>query len=63
MFIKNSDLNLKRQMRKMQYANANLLLNKLSKCSINVKCYLRGDPALENFFFNIVDKHKLVISF
>ena len=24
---------------------------------------LRGDPALENFFFNIVDKHKLVISF
>ena len=26
-------------------------------------CLLRGDPALENFFFNIVDKHKLVISF
>ena len=22
---------------------------------------LRGDPALEDFFFNIVDKHKLVI--
>ena len=37
--IKNSDLNLKRQMRKM-YANANLLLRKFSKCSINVKCYL-----------------------
>ena len=37
--IKNSDLNLKRQMRKM-YANANVLLRKFSKCSINVKCYL-----------------------
>ena len=37
--IKNSDLDLKRQMRKL-YANANLLLRKFSKCSINVKCYL-----------------------
>ena len=37
--IKNSDLDLKRQMRKL-YANANLLLRKFSKCSVNVKCYL-----------------------
>ena len=37
--IKNSDLDPKRQMRKM-YANANVLLRKFSKCSINVKCYL-----------------------
>ena len=37
--IKNSELDLKRQMRKM-YANANVLLRKFSKCSINVKCYL-----------------------
>ena len=37
--IKNIDLDLKRQMRKM-YANANVLLRKFSKCSINVKCYL-----------------------
>ena len=37
--IKNSDLDLKRQMRKM-YANANLLLRKFSKCSVNIKCYL-----------------------
>ena len=37
--IKNSDLDLKRQMTKM-YANANVLLRKFSKCSINVKCYL-----------------------
>ena len=37
--IKNSDLDLKRQMRKM-YANANLLLRKFSSCSVNVKCYL-----------------------
>ena len=36
--IKNSDLDLKRQMRKM-YANANLLLRKYSKCSVNVKTY------------------------
>ena len=36
---KNSDLDLKQQMRKM-YTNANLLLRKFSKCSINVKCYL-----------------------
>ena len=37
--IKNSDLDLKRQMRKM-YANANVLLRKFSKCLINFKCYL-----------------------
>ena len=37
--IKNSDLDLKRQMKKM-YANANVILRKFSKCSINVKCYL-----------------------
>ena len=37
--IKNSDLDLKRQMRNM-YANANLLLRKFSRCSVNVKCYL-----------------------
>ena len=37
--IKNSDLDLKRQMRKM-YASANLLLRKFSKSSVNVKCYL-----------------------
>ena len=36
---KNSDLDLKRQMRKI-YANANLLLRKFSCCSVNVKCYL-----------------------
>ena len=43
--IKNSDLGLKRQMRKM-YANANLLLRKFSKCSVNVKCYLLRLTAL-----------------
>ena len=37
--IKNSDLDLKRQMKKM-YAKANLLLRKFSKCSVSVKCYL-----------------------
>ena len=37
--LKNSDLLVKRQMRKM-YANANLLLGKFSLCSVNVKCYL-----------------------
>ena len=37
--INNSDLDLKRQMRKM-YANDNLLLRKYSKCSVNGKCYL-----------------------
>ena len=37
--IKDSDLELKRQMRKM-YANANIFLRKFSKCSINVQCYL-----------------------
>ena len=36
---KNSDLDLKRQMRKI-YANANLLLRKFSCCSAFVKCYL-----------------------
>ena len=36
---KNSDLDLKRQMRKI-YANTNLLLKKFSKCSVDVKCYL-----------------------
>ena len=35
---KNSDLDLKRQMKK--YANANLLLTKFSSCSVSVKCYL-----------------------
>ena len=37
--IKNSDLDLKRQMRKI-YANANLLLRKFSSCSVSVKCHL-----------------------
>ena len=37
--ITNSDLDLKRQMRKM-FANANWLLRKVSRCSVNVKCYL-----------------------
>ena len=37
--IKNSDLDLKQQMKKM-YVNANVLLRKFFKCSINVKCYL-----------------------
>ena len=36
---KNSDLDLKRQMRKI-YASTNLLLRKFSKCSVDVKCYL-----------------------
>ena len=36
---KNSDLDLKRQMRKI-YANANLLLRKFSCCSVSKKCYL-----------------------
>ena len=36
---KNSDLDLKRQTRKI-YANTNLLLRKFSKCSVDVKCYL-----------------------
>ena len=35
--IKNSDFDLKREMKKM-HANANLLLRKFSKCSVNVKC-------------------------
>ena len=43
--IKNTDLDLERQMRKM-YANANLLLKKNSKCSINVKCYLLSNILL-----------------
>ena len=36
---KNSDLDLKRHMRKI-YANANLLLRKFSSCSVSVKCHL-----------------------
>ena len=36
---KNSDLDLKRRMKK-KYANANLLLRKFSSCSVSVKCYL-----------------------
>ena len=35
----NSDVDLKRQMRKL-YANVNLLLIKFSKCSVGVKCFL-----------------------
>ena len=35
----NSDIDLKRQMRKL-YANVNLLLRKFSKCSVAVKCFL-----------------------
>ena len=35
----NSDVDLKRQMRKL-YANVNLLLRKFSKCSVDVKCFL-----------------------
>ena len=35
----NSDVDLKRQMRKL-YANVNLLLRKFSKCSVDVKCSL-----------------------
>ena len=35
----NSNNDLKRQMRKL-YVNANMLIRKFSKCSINVKCYL-----------------------
>ena len=38
--IENSDLDLKRQMREIN-ANANLLLRAFSRCSVNVKCYLR----------------------
>ena len=36
---KNSDLDIKRQMRKI-HVNANLLLWKFSRCSVEVKCYL-----------------------
>ena len=36
---KNSDLDIKRQMRKIR-VNANLLLRKFSRCSVEVKCYL-----------------------
>ena len=35
----NFHLDLKRQMSKL-YANVNLLLRKLSKCSIDTKCFL-----------------------
>ena len=36
---KNSNLDLKRQMKEI-YANNNLLLRKFSKHSVDVKCYL-----------------------
>ena len=36
---KNCDLDIKRQMRKF-YANVNMLLRRISKCSKPVKCYL-----------------------
>ena len=36
---KNSDLDIKRQMRKI-HVNDNLLLRKFSRCSVEVKCYL-----------------------
>ena len=36
---RNSDLDIKRQMRKI-HVNANLLLRKFSRCSVEVKCYL-----------------------
>ena len=35
----NCDLDLKRQMKKF-YTNANMLIRKFSKCSVDVKCYL-----------------------
>ena len=35
----NSDNDLKRQIKKF-YANANMLIRKFSKCSVNIKCYL-----------------------
>ena len=35
----NGDNDLKRQMRKF-YANANMLIRKFSKRSVNIKCYL-----------------------
>ena len=38
MSTKNSDLDLKRQMRNI-YANANLPLRKFSSCSVSVKCH------------------------
>ena len=34
----NCDLDLKRQMRKF-YTNANMLITKFFKCSVDVKCY------------------------
>ena len=34
----NCDLNIKRQMRKY-HSNANMLLRKFVKCSLDVKCY------------------------
>ena len=37
--VKNSDLDIKRQMRKI-YVNVNLLIRKFSKCSVGVKCFL-----------------------
>ena len=41
-----SDVNLKRQMRKL-YANVNLLLRKFSTCSVEVKCFLFKMKCLE----------------
>ena len=35
----NCDINLKRQLRKL-YTNANMLIRKFFKCSVDVKCYL-----------------------
>ena len=35
----NSDVDLKKQMKKL-YANVNLLLRKFSKCSVDAKCFL-----------------------
>ena len=36
---KDSDLDVKRQMRKI-HVNANLLVRKFSRCSVEVKCYI-----------------------
>ena len=38
-YTKNSDVDLKRQIRKI-YANANLLLRKFLICSVRFKCHL-----------------------
>ena len=47
--IKNSDLDIKRQMKKM-YANVNLLLRKLSKCSVGVKYFYLKHIVLVFFY-------------